>query len=229
MFLKIVTGAVLAGCAAGLIAALLHLVFVQPTLLHAELYETGMLEHFGGDINSARQDTGGLDPARDGLTVLFTMLIYTGYAALLLAGMALAAEWGVPITPREGLVWGIAGFVAVQLAPAAGLPPEVPGMAAAEIGTRQIWWFGTVAATATGLALLAFGTSWAAWGGAIALLLAPHLIGAPGPESFLGPTPPEIASLFAMRVMAVGLVAWTILGAIAARMWSGPARGRATA
>ena len=50
MFSRILTSAVFAGAAAGLIAALLQLFFVQPVLLHAELYESGAaLLHKSGD------------------------------------------------------------------------------------------------------------------------------------------------------------------------------------
>ena len=64
MFQKILTSALFAGFCAGLIAGLLQLVFVQPVLLHAELYEAGKLVHFGpGAVAaavSADQDAGGI-------------------------------------------------------------------------------------------------------------------------------------------------------------------------
>lgn len=47
MLSKLLVSALFAGAAAGLIAGLLQLVFVQPVLLHAELYENGTLAHFG--------------------------------------------------------------------------------------------------------------------------------------------------------------------------------------
>ncbi len=220
MFARILVSALFAGFLAGLIAALLQLVFVQPVLLHAELYESGALKHFGdAGEGGATAATPGIDLERDGLSVLFTALTYTGFAFLLVAAMALAEDRGFRITVRQGLVWGVAGFVAVQLAPALGAPPELPGSAAAEIGPRQIWWFGTVGATAAGLALVAFGRGWAFWASAAALLLAPHVIGAPHPDDFFGPAPPELASLFAARALGTGLAAWTLLGLLAAYFW----------
>ena len=45
MLSRIVTSALFAGFAAGLIAALLQLAFVQPHLLHAEMFESGELVH----------------------------------------------------------------------------------------------------------------------------------------------------------------------------------------
>ncbi len=220
MFSRILVSGLFAGFAAGLIAALLQLVFVQPVLLQGELYETGRLSHSGAAAAAgAAVSAGGVDLLRDGLSVLFVTLTYTGYALLLVAAMALAQERGFGITARQGLIWGLAGFVAVQFAPAVGLPPELPGSAAAELELRQAWWFGTVAATAAGLALIAFGKGWAARGAAVLLILAPHAIGAPHPEAFAGPAPPELAGLFAGRALGVGLVAWAMLGLFAAWFW----------
>lgn len=219
MFSRILASALFAGVAAGLIAALLQLVFVQPVLLHAELYESGELVHFGAAATTAAEARAGLDLMRDGLSLLFTTLVYTGYAFLLVALMALAGERGHAVTPRQGLVWGLAGFIALQFAPAVGLPPELPGAAAADIGLRQVWWFGTAGATGVALWLLAFGRGWPSWAVAAALLAAPHLIGAPQPEGFTGPTPPELAGLFAGRALGVGLAAWSLLGLFAAYFW----------
>jgi predicted cobalt transporter CbtA len=55
---------------------------------------------------------------------------------------------------------------------------------------------------------------------AVALLLAPHLIGAPHPETFAGPVPPELAALFATRALGVGLAAWALLGTLAGYFWA---------
>ena len=220
MFYRILVSALFAGFLTGLIAALLQLVFVQPVLLHAELYEGGTLNHFGdGGADAAAVAVPGVDLERDGLSVLFTTLTYTGFAFLLAAAMALAEDRGFRITVRQGLVWGVAGFLAFQLAPAFGIPPELPGSAAAEIGPRQVWWFGTVGATAAGLALIAFARGWMLRGVAALLLLAPHAIGAPHPDEFIGPAPPELAGLFAARALGVGLAAWSLLGLLAAYFW----------
>lgn len=219
MFAKIAVSALFAGFGAGLIAALLQLVFVQPVLLHAELYEGGDLVHFGAAAVSAQQEVGGFDAVRDGLSILLTAAIYTGYAFLLLAGMALAAAAGRRVDARTGIVWGLAGFVAVQMAPAFGLPPEVPGVAAADVAPRQVWWWATVAASALGVALIAFGRSPVLWAIAAAALIAPHLVGAPHPDSFAGPVPPELAALFAGRALGVGLAAWVLLGLLAGHFW----------
>lgn len=219
MYSRFLISAIFAGASAGLITGILQLIFVQPVLLHAELYETGELVHFGAVANSAHPELPGFDLMRDGLSLIFTMLTYTGYALILIGAMGIAEDRGVRIDGRWGILWGVAGFVAFHLAPGFTLAPEVPGVAAADVTARQIWWFATVIAAAIALWLLAFGGSWALWGLAVVLLLAPHLIGAPEPDHFAGPVPTEIGALFAARAFGVGLAAWVLLGSFAGYFW----------
>ena len=42
------------------------------------------------------------------------------HGVVLLAGISLIS--GLPITKQNGLIWGLCGFLAICLAPAAGLP-----------------------------------------------------------------------------------------------------------
>lgn len=221
MFSKVVVSALIAGFGAGLFAAVLQFAFVQPILLHAELFETGALTHFGADPSAAHvAHDGGIDIMRDGLSIMFSALIYVGYALMLLALMVFAEERGQPITARTGLIWGIAGWITVQMAPAFGLAPELPGMNAADVEARQIWWFATVAATGLGLWFVAFGRNWAMWGVAIILLAAPHIIGAPMPDTLTGPAPPELGAEFAARAIGTGLAVWAVLGLLLGAVWS---------
>lgn len=241
-----VASALMAGFAAGLIAALLQFSFVQPILLEAELYESGAKIHTpvsGGHSHDSPPDdhdsqavhdhgshdhdaTGSfpsIDVKRDGLSVLFSVFVYSGYGLILVAAFQFAADNGFQTTARSGLVWGLAGFIAVQFAPAIGLPPELPGSAAADVTERQIWWAGTVVVTAVSLWLIAFGSGWSSWALAVVLLIAPHIIGAPQPDVLTGTPPPELAGLFTGRALGVGMAAWVCLGFLAAHFWaSGP-------
>lgn len=252
---RMVTSAVFAGFAAGLIAVLLHFAFVQQLILLSEQYETGTLTHFGGgdagqpaatdlDTDTTTTASHGHDDSqsgggghgeghghstasdfqRNGLTALFMILVYTGYALVLTAGFALAEMGGHRIGPAEGLLWGIAGFAAVQLAPAMGLAPELPGTIGADITARQIWWWSTVLATGGGIALLAYSKQVWAFGLAGALLAAPHVIGAPNVQGYFGVAPPEVAAAFAARVLGTALVVWAALGWIAGHFWASSAQ-----
>lgn len=221
MFSRILTSALFAGAAAGLIVALLQFVFVQPVLLHAELYESGELVHFGAEAASAHPDLPGIfsDLTRDGLSVVFTMFTYTGYALVLVALMSLAEAQGHPVDGRTGVLWGLAGFVVFHFAPGFSLAPEVPGVAAADVFERQIWWWATAASAGVAMWLIAFGGNIISYLIAAVLLLAPHVIGAPEPDVFTGPVPTELGALFAARAFGVGLAAWVLLGSFAGYFW----------
>ncbi len=218
MFSKILTSALIAGAVAGLLAALLQLYFVQPVLLHAELFETGQLTHSG--VSDAHFESAGFDVQRDLLSVVFTMLIYSGYGLVLVAMMNMAEAQGALINARSGIIWGVAGFVAVHFAPGFSLPPEVPGSSAADVSDRQIWWFATVLATMVALWLFAFGSKRIAWVAGIVVILAPHIIGAPHPDVLTGSAPTELGGMFAARSLGVGLAAWVMLGSLAGYFWS---------
>lgn len=239
MFRHLVTSAVFAGFAAGVFAALLQFVFVEPVLIEAELYESGAKVHFAAmPVTGQTHDQMGMpapgpaaaetasDPAKPGFdlarygqTLIFMALVHVGYGLLMVAGFALAERDGATLSPRAGLIWGLAGFIAVQLAPAIGLAPELPGLAAADLTGRQVWWVGSVGCTAGALWLIAFGRNWAVWGAAVALLALPHLIGAPEVTEMTGPVPPELAAKFVGRSLGLGLAGWVLLGLLAASFW----------
>lgn len=211
---KMLTSAVFAGIAAGLFAALLQFTFVIPPLLEGELYETGARIHFGenGSPESARGAPAlGGEWGRHTMTVAFNMITYTGYGLLLAALMAFAALRGIATTTKQGLVWGIAGFIAVQLAPAIGLPPELPGTPAAEVGPRQFWWFATIILSASGLGLIAFGRAYIPWLGA-ALIALPQILGAPHLEAYYGVAPPELSAHFVSLSLGAAAAGWAMLG-----------------
>lgn len=256
MIHRMLTSALIAGFAAGLLAALLQFVFVEKLILLAEDYETGARVHFAGVAEGGTAEMGDghshdhsatqaseaesapADASNDQnhtdesgeeasplkrhlLTGLFAILTYAGFGMVVVAGMSAASAYGHKPDLKAGLLWGLAGFAAFQLSPAVGLEPELPGTMAAALESRQIWWVGTVIATLAGAGMLAFGRGLPAWVAGVGLLAMPHVIGAPELESFSGVAPPELASQFAARSLAVGLAAWLVLGAAAARLWSG--------
>ncbi|GIT04578.1 MAG: hypothetical protein CM1200mP28_18370 [Deltaproteobacteria bacterium] len=82
--------------------------------------------------------------------------------------------------------------------PALGLPPEPPGMTAAALESRQIWWVGTVMATATGIGLLIESKTILLKIIAVVLIAVPHIIGAPHPHVFESNVPAELSAQFAV-------------------------------
>ena len=247
MIQRMVTSAVFAGFAAGLFAALLHFAFVQKMILLGEQYETGAAVHHAGvataedhakaatdgaTFSAAPAATEGDSPAHDAtggeaasplqrnaLTVLFLVLQYCSYALVLVAGFALAQRRGQRVTARDGLLWGIAGFVAVQLAPAMGLAPELPGTMAAPLFDRQVWWAATALCSGAAMAMIGYGRT-VLWGaGAVLLLALPHIVGAPDLGHFTGVAPPEVAASFAARSLGLGLATWSLMGWLSGWFW----------
>ena len=109
-------------------------------------------------------------------TSLTTIISGVGFALLIVSALVIRGSSG---GFRIGVLWGIGGFAAFILAPAAGLPPELPGMMKAELIGRQLWWLGTAIVTATGLWILVFYKNPSLYVLAFILLLAPHVLGAP--------------------------------------------------
>lgn len=224
MIKQLFTSAVLAGLVAGIFAAALQLIFVVPLLIEGETFEQGQVVHFttveNGTIETpvGNPDVMAQLPRHVG-TLAMNMVAYTGFAFLMVVGFGIAQRAGHKIDGRSGLIWGLAGFLAVNLAPSVGLAPELPGTIAADMFARQMWWLGTVLASIAGIASIAFVR--APWGmitGA-ALLAAPHVIGAPVLDTYYGIAPPELASHFAARALAVAAASWAVLGATAGWLW----------
>jgi cobalt transporter subunit CbtA len=214
MLQRILLGALGAGLAVGLITAALQQLVTTPLILQAEAYEGGGAEHHGGahDRGAAEAAEPWARPEgieRMAYTSLATVLTGIGFSLVLLAAMVLK---GGAIDGRSGLLWGLGGFAAVALAPALGLPPELPGSAAAELGQRQLWWAVTAVGTAVGLGLVVFGAGWPLRALGIAAVGLPHLIGAPHPHQFASTAPAELSGHFAAASLVVAAVFWALLG-----------------
>jgi len=229
-FRNIVLIAAIAGLIAGLGMTVAQELTTVPLILKAETFEqAGEAKtppaHAHEDASTPAHDHGDGWAPQDGFertafTLAANVLTGIGFALLLIAVSELAggiAGW------RQGVFWGLAAFAVFTLAPGLGLPPELPAMPAAELGPRQIWWVGTVASTAAGLALLVYGRSVLAIVGGVALLVAPHIIGAPQPATYETAVPEGLHHSFVVAVVLTTLVFWLLLGGL-----TGFFRGRFT-
>lgn len=71
------------------------------------------------------------------------------------------------------------GWLSLHLWPSLGLPAEVPGMEAADLHLRQLWWLLAAGSALSACALVAFGSKPWRWVAAAAWLALPFVIGAP--------------------------------------------------
>ncbi|RUW73102.1 CbtA family protein, partial [Mesorhizobium sp. M1E.F.Ca.ET.063.01.1.1] len=212
LFRNVVFIAAIAGLVAGIALACMQAYATVPLILKAEVYEKAggghHHDHAASTNNNAMSSAAPADnamssaaptpaeaaaPAEDegwapadgferfAFNVVANIVTGVGFGLILVAVSEFAGGIG---NWRQGVFWGLAGFAVFTLAPGLGLPPELPAMPAAELLPRQIWWTSTVAATAIGLGLIAFRKSLPLAILGVALIVAPHIVGAPQPDSF---------------------------------------------
>jgi cobalt transporter subunit CbtA len=240
MFRRLFIAAASAGLLSGLFVTLIHQVTTVPVILAAEVFEkaadekaaaaadaapaadaastttaattTAAESHEGHDHGAAEwEPEDGFE--RTAYTVLADLLTGIGFSLLLIAGFAVS---GRPVDWRQGVYWGLAGFTVFILAPGVGLPPEIPGTAAADLTARQIWWLATALLTAGGLGLLFYVKEpkplWVII--ALALIVLPQAIGAPQPDEYHSAAPEALAHRFVVATMIATLLFWSVLGAL---------------
>ena len=226
---KFVLAALIAGMLAGFVLAGIQHVRLSPLILQAEVYEKAAdaaaeaktaaepaakcAENMPGHT-MCNGDQKAWEPADGVERTLYTTgasMLAGACFALMLAGVSLLI--GEPITPANGLIWGLCGFFAFTIAPGAGLSPELPGMPSGDLLARQIWWIGTVAATGLGLYFIALKREpkWIVL--AIALIAAPHIIGAPQPPTLETTVPAVLAADFVSNTIAAAAIFWCSIGA----------------
>lgn len=217
---RILVTALIAGLAAGLVNSAAQMVLVAPLIEKAETLERADADSAAAGDGAASSQPAAWAPAdgfqRAAFTVLANLLVGIGFALFLAAAFALR---GSPMDGRRGLAWGLAGFCVFALAPALGLPPEPPGMAAADLSGRQGWWLMTAGATAVGLALLVFASGRAARIAGLVLLVAPHVIGAPVHQAAAPSPAADMALEFALASLAATALFWSVLGGVSGIMY----------
>jgi cobalt transporter subunit CbtA len=236
LFRSIVFSAVIAGVAAGAVITVIQQLGTVPLILKAETYEKGqraksaelasapvtvghshaeaaVAEHEHQHGAEAWGPEDGLQ--RNAFTAGANVLTAIGFALVLAALFAFRTGHGAHgIHWHEGLVWGLAGFTVFTLAPGLGLPPELPGVPAAPLLSRQIWWVLAAFAAAGGLSLIFLRRSAPASIAGLILIVLPYLVGAPELENVETSVPTSLSHQFAVTVTVTSLVFWSVLGSL---------------
>lgn len=220
MIMRVLLAAIIAGMLAGAVAGAFQIWRLSPLIITAEVYENmanpgaesaqgiaGIPAEHGTYPDRAWVPKGEFE--RTAYTLASNLIMGVGFAFVLAAAVVFS---GRSITARNGVVWGLMGFLAFTLAPTAGLAPELPGMPAADLLARQTWWWGTAIATAGGITLIAFQDRMALKALGVALIAAPHLIGAPHPQTSDSAVPAALAVDFAANSLAMMVLFWIVLG-----------------
>ena len=224
MIKRIARTAGFTGLLAALLLTLLQSLWVAPLILQAETYEKAPAvaevthEHAAGAA-AHTHDAEAWEPEDGWQRVLSTtggnLVVAVGFA-LMLAGLYTLRA---PTRTAQGLLWGLAGYATFVLAPTLGLPPELPGTAAADLALRQTWWIGTAASTAAGIALIEFGRNWLLKVLGVAILAVPHIIGAPQPQVHSMLAPEALEAQFKIASQLTNVAFWLALGLISALLF----------
>jgi cobalt transporter subunit CbtA len=211
MLKRIVSAAALAGLMSGLLLTAIQQIDIVPLIRAAEAREAANVAsqpaHYHGQENQAWTPHDGWESAL--ATVVSNVILAIAFALLLSSAMSLRRSSGW----RVGLVWGIAGYIVFFVAPALGLPPELPGKDAAPLRDRQLWWVGTASCSAAGLWLAAFAGRPLVRVVGLVLLCAPHAVGAPQPQIDDGVNVGDLAKEFIRATYLANAAFWLSLGA----------------
>jgi len=225
-----VLAAVVAGLIAALVFTVVQSVWITPLIHQGEVYEEAAEhshaeahEHHAdahADAHEGAHEAGGhhhdddeWKPEDGWQRTVFTfganLLMGVGYAFVL---VALYLLWREPRNALSGAVYGLVGFLVFFAAPAVGLPPDLPGTAAAELSVRQQWWAMTAVATAVGLFLLFSQSRWSLRILGILIVIAPHFVPAPQPAVESSLAPAELQTQFRVATTIANAVFWVALG-----------------
>lgn len=189
---------ILAGCAGGLIAALV--LTLGQHILELPLRREALL-------------LAGLDlppPAQQMDALILRNILFGVTVSILLAAIYTQR---VPLPGRigwgEAALWGLAGFAALALLPALSAPPSLAEMPPSGVngGDGSGWWLVAALGGIAGLAVLAFGRRWR-WAGLVPLLLPAMLAPDSARESAIQMLPEG----FVYVDLGLDLVFWLVLG-----------------
>lgn len=208
MFNRIFLPATFAGVLAALLLTIVQAIWVAPLILQAETYEDAarVEGHHGHPHESAWRPGNGWQ--RTLSTAASNSVMGLGFALILCGIYSLRQPSGA----ISGLRWGLMGYIVFFAAPAIGLPPDLPGTATAGLAARQIWWLGTAAATAGGLALIFLQSRKMLQAAGVLLLQVPHLVGAPQPVTPQSLAPDILQSQFRLTAIFTNAAFWAMLG-----------------
>jgi len=221
-FKNIFIAAAITSLLSGLLLTLVQQIQVIPIILEAEKYEQAAMATSHPPTEQAKEATsGGHGHAdeeewlpQDGLERNFftaSANIVIAFAFTLLMA-AIASFRGMNLDWRSGLLFGIAGYAIFFIAPSLGLPPELPGSHLAALENRQLWWVTTVLCTGGGFAFVFFSKQQFVKIFGVALIIIPHVIGAPQPLPHPSAAPAELLQTFIIATSIANAVFWLSLG-----------------
>lgn len=200
---------------ASAVLSVYQIFWITPIIIDAETYEitAPILSPQSSEIAIWTPENG---TQRHGWNFTSNLLVSFAFSLILLSVMSIKKT----ITTFGGIGWGGAAYLTVFVAPALGLPPEIPGMEAGYLEGRQAWWLFTVLAIALSLWLIAYqAIAYKIIG--VFLAISPYVIGVPQPTHppFINTNPQAIEALtllwqqFVIQTSIANLLLWLVIGA----------------
>ncbi len=186
--------------AVALLVGSLQVVIQQQTALPiiqaAEFYEAGLYRASTAPAASAQavdspapeaSGNAGQMMAQQGLTErlmwawLANILMSFGLAVLVFSALGFYARSpGTIVRPwKLAMTIFVTGYVGFFLWPSLGMPPEIPGMDSARLGSRQLWWMMAASCAILACLLAVLMKQPVRWLAAALLLALPYLFGPP--------------------------------------------------
>ena len=226
MMNRIFATAVAAGVLAALLVSIVEVYTTTPLILKAEVYENAAEATAAGNNGVIvpgipKVATAALETAAANLGGGFERFLTT-LVSNTVAGIAFALLLTVGLTfgskqadLGKGLLLAGSFFSAFILAPSLSMSPKMPGMPAADLTSRQIWWTVIVVSTLAGLWCLAYGKPMVLKVLGVILMVAPHAWAVP-PEVAGGSAPAVLTAEFSSATMVVNALFWALIGLFSA-------------
>lgn len=225
---KIILATIIAGLLAGFVMAGIQYVRLTPLILAAEVYESPETEAIAEASKPCVETMPGMKMCSDEghehnadawqpedgwqrtLSTSTASLLSGAGFAVLMVGISMLLN--IPITKQNGLIWGVCGFIAVSLAPASGLSPELPGMLAADLHFRQIWWVATIFLTGLAIYFWLFARDYWWRIAAIIFAIVPQFFVPINEVESKSNLPASLAAEFASSSLAANFIMWLAIG-----------------
>ena len=223
MLKKLILTAILSGLIGGIALNTLQFMTTIPLIHHAEVFEGKGLINYTNQhkVSTAMASKIQKKPTtieeeawapQDGTertvwTLIADIILATGFSFILLAIYLFINN----LTLNKALGIGIVSYGIFFFLPSLGLHPELPGTVAASLNARQTWWIGTVVGSAIGFGLIFFNKNTIVKLIGLAIILLPHIIGAPMPLMHAGSAPYKMLESFEYGSFAINGVFWILL------------------
>lgn len=234
-FKRIVATAAVSGFIAGLLLTAVQQIQIRPIIAQAEIYEQAASvetnehheeahEHTNAHEHAAHEHSANdWQPAegieRTAFTALANVSLAIGFGLFLTAAFSLRYNTTISSNVKgwqAGLLWGLAGYAVFFVAPSIGLPPELPGVEAAPLADRQLWWSLTALMCATGLYTLIFVKQITYKIIGLVFIILPYIIGAPESLAHVNTSLQALATTFIQATAIANAIFWLSLGALTA-------------